>query len=240
MFKFLAENRVRFEQEMAQSAWRKYFSATLYDHDSKIKKQIKSYARGSVLDVGSGSSPFKGIIIRCSEKYDTFDREQRDAPLTYLGDIHSLSKIVRGSYDTIICFEVLEHVQEPEGALREIREALSDGGTLLMSVPHISRLHEEPHDYYRFTKYGLKYLLTKNSFQVIAIVPYGGLFSFFSHQWSSFFILVFWRVPVLKYLAMFFNIILFVLTSYFLDTLLDRRKIFAQGYICIAKKLPSP
>ena len=41
---------------------------------------------------------------------------------------------------------------------------LSGGGVLFLTVPFMWHVHEAPHDYYRYTRYGLEYLLKKNRF----------------------------------------------------------------------------
>ena len=68
------------------------------------------------------------------------------------------------SFDLVIMMEVLEHVKEPKKGLSEIYRVLSHNGKLIMSTPFILGIHDEPYDYYRFTKYGLEYLL--NDFKI--------------------------------------------------------------------------
>ena len=67
-------------------------------------------------------------------------------------------------FDLVLCTEVLEHVSEPGKALQEIRRVLKPSGHLFISVPFLIGLHEEPHDYYRYTEHGLRYLLTREGF----------------------------------------------------------------------------
>ena len=59
----------------------------------------------------------------------------------------------------LICiFEVLEHTKNPISAVNNIYEILDEGGYVLFSSPFIFHIHDEPYDFYRFTKYGLKHL----------------------------------------------------------------------------------
>ena len=44
----------------------------------------------------------------------------------------------------------------------------------IYTIPHIWHLHEEPRDFYRFTKHGIRYLFTKVGFEVEEITPLSG------------------------------------------------------------------
>ena len=71
--------------------------------------------------------------------------------------------------DTIVSFDVLEHLPEPELFLKECYRILKIDGYLHLTVPFNWWVHEEPYDFYRFTKHGLKYLLNKVGFKQIQI-----------------------------------------------------------------------
>lgn len=73
--------------------------------------------------------------------------------------------IVDNSFDIVLCLSVLEHTQQPEKVIQEMYRILTPGGVLLLSVPFVFPLHDCPHDYWRFTKYGL-WLLLKQFEQV--------------------------------------------------------------------------
>jgi 2-polyprenyl-3-methyl-5-hydroxy-6-metoxy-1,4-benzoquinol methylase len=62
-------------------------------------------------------------------------------------------------FDVVVCSEVLEHIMEPHVAIEKILASLRNGGLLIMSTPFIFPLHDRPNDYFRYTKYGLEYLL---------------------------------------------------------------------------------
>jgi len=81
------------------------------------------------------------------------------------------------AFDDVMCMEVLEHLPEPENAIKEIKRILKEDGLLYVTVPMSWCLHYEPNDFYRFTKYGLKYLLEKNGFQLLSLDRIGGVFS---------------------------------------------------------------
>ena len=69
---------------------------------------------------------------------------------------------------------MLEHLEEPENAIRECYRVMKTGGYAIYSVPFIWHLHEEPRDFFRYSKYGLQYLFEKVGFEVIEIRPLSG------------------------------------------------------------------
>jgi len=84
------------------------------------------------------------------------------------------------SIDAVICSEVLEHVPEPATALTEISRVLRTGGFLYLTVPQAWGLHYEPNDYYRFTKYAIRRMLTQSGFETKTCNQVGGLFTYFT------------------------------------------------------------
>src|SRR5690606_15004489 len=81
------------------------------------------------------------------------------------------------SVDCVLAFEVLEHLSEPSVMLEEAFRVLRSNGTLMLSVPFQWWVHEEPWDFYRFTKHGLDYILRKSGFTVQKIVGTSGFWA---------------------------------------------------------------
>jgi len=126
---------------------------------------------GSLVDIGCGSKPYRNFFkvinyvgVDNSSNYADVMADAKDTKLKY------------NTFDWAICNQVIEHVNEPEMVIVEIRRLLKKGGKLLLTAPQMGRLHGEPHDYYRFTKYGLRYILKKNGFNIRGIYPHGGFF----------------------------------------------------------------
>lgn len=67
--------------------------------------------------------------------------------------------IASEKFDIVCCLEVLEHVPEPQTAIAELKRVLKTEGILYISTPFICGIHDAPNDFYRYTKYGLSYLL---------------------------------------------------------------------------------
>lgn len=132
--------------------------------------------RGALLDVGCGAKPYESLLAPHVESYtglehpDTVhDRERVDV----WGSADELPFEDR-SFDTVISFHVLEHTEEPATVLREMARVLRPGGRVLLAVPFVWGIHEAPRDFYRFTPYGLTYLLEGAGFGAISIEPLCG------------------------------------------------------------------
>ena len=80
------------------------------------------------------------------------------------------------SVDAVICKDVLEHVVDPAGAVREIHRVVKRGGLAYCSVPFLHPYHGDPKrglpDFWRFTEDGLKCLFSR--FESVEIVRAGG------------------------------------------------------------------
>lgn len=129
---------------------------------------------GRVLDIGAERQPFRPYLP-ADVAYVALDV----VPATGLHVVGSALALpfAAEAFDGIICTEVLEHVPEPEQALREMARVLRPGGQVYVTVPMTWGLHYVPHDYYRFTRYGMEHLLTKAGFHVEDVVQVGGLFT---------------------------------------------------------------
>jgi len=75
-----------------------------------------------------------------------------------VGDVHQLP-FASGSFERVLCTEVLEHLHTPQVAIDEMFRVLKSGGELILTTRFIAPIHDAPGDYFRFTKYGLKHLL---------------------------------------------------------------------------------
>lgn len=70
-----------------------------------------------------------------------------------------------GSFDAVLCTQVLEHVPDPSVAIAEASRVLSPDGRLILTIPFVAAEHEEPHDYFRFTQFGIRTLLEAHGFE---------------------------------------------------------------------------
>ena len=113
-----------------------------------------------VLSIGAGgdiNSRLARHARRAGFRMVTLDVDPARGP-DLVGDVctHDLGA---STFDVVVMGEVLEHVRRPDQALDNLRGCLVEGGTLVLTTPFLFPLHNRPVDYYRFTRYGLEYLL---------------------------------------------------------------------------------
>lgn len=234
---WLRTNREKIEQDLSRSPERWDFSPAFLAQYRVLLPLIHRHVAGKTIDLGCGTMPFTDLLASRASTYHTLDLHPRSKEVTYVGDIQNMSMIPDGSYDSALSLEVLEHVQDPWQAVGEIHRILRPGGILIVSVPHLSRLHEEPHDYFRFTVYGLRHLLETSGFEVMEIRRKGGLISFLGHQVSTLLLSAVWPVAVLRKPLWFLNKWLVTRLCYRVDSISDHSGIFALGYVAAARKI---
>ncbi len=132
--------------------------------------------RGRVLDVGCGTKPYRGLFGPAVTGYVGLDREGPNAAPDVVGDAHALP-FEDASFDAAVSFQVLEHVERPVECLREMARVVRAGGDVVVTVPGVWPDHEVPHDYWRFTRYGLEAAARAAGLELVELVPLGGLWS---------------------------------------------------------------
>jgi len=85
---------------------------------------------------------------------------RRGIGVQIIGDTQALG-IADATFDVVLCTEVLEHLPEPQQAVDEMFRVLKPGGQLLLTTRFLFPIHDAPHDYFRYTKYGLRHLLRR-------------------------------------------------------------------------------
>jgi len=133
--------------------------------------------RGTALDVGCGSQPFRelfnpnvryqGVDIRDASH---FGYNNVPDTIYYSGDVWPVAD---ASVDFVLATETLEHVEDPGKFLAQAYRCLSPRGRLLLTVPFAARWHYVPRDYWRFTPSSIKQLLSRAGFQEIAVFARG-------------------------------------------------------------------
>lgn len=133
------------------------------------RNRLAELATGVVLDIGCGDRWSEHFVASCAT-YVGFDYPTtvglgyRGGPDVF-GDARQLP-VQDQSVDTILLLDVLEHLPDPEAALAEAARALKAGGLLILQVPFLYPLHDEPYDFQRWTVHGLLRLLDRQGLRV--------------------------------------------------------------------------
>ena len=73
--------------------------------------------------------------------------------------------------------QTIEHVEDHQGLVNEAYRLIKPGGYFILSGPFNWPIHEAPYDFFRFTKYGFKYILEQSNFHIVDIKENGGAWS---------------------------------------------------------------
>ena len=209
------------------------------NHTYKLEKFIKDIVfnydndkEGKILDAGAGECPHKKYF-RNLKYYSQDIKNNSKNEIDYISDITSIPVNSR-SFDYILCSQVMEHIKTPHKAFREFGRILKKNGILFLSTHMAYEEHMIPHDYFRYTRYGLEYLAESNNFKVIKIEPVGGRFLVLSKEIQ----LLIPRILNNKYLTILY-FILFSIPLFFLSLIMflldyfDKQKTLTLNYQCI-------
>lgn len=143
--------------------------------EMNVAKKFCSSLKGNILDIGCGDKPYSHFLSNDSRyfgmEYSNFSQQP-----DLFGDVNQIP-FKDMVFDAILFNEVIEHIPNPERGIEEIYRVLKKDGKLFLTAPMYWRLHYAPHDYFRFTNYGLLHILRKNNFCVLEIERMGGFFS---------------------------------------------------------------
>jgi len=137
----------------------------LYFQHRRIRRLLRSVAEefdrsGRIaVEVGAGSTSKHKYFS--SALYVSSDFVEREG-INLVEDASHLAFHDR-SVDLVICENVIEHIYDPQGLLKEIRRVLRRGGCLFLVTPFLFPLHDVPYDFFRYTEHSLKRLLHEYS-----------------------------------------------------------------------------
>jgi SAM-dependent methyltransferase len=203
-----------------------------------LEDRLGRYARGRLLDIGSGTKPYADLARPHVSEHVGLDHEKTlhdKREIDLVGTAYDIPA-EDASYDTILCTDVLEHLEEPARALAEAHRVLRPGGFAIYTVPLFWHLHEEPRDFYRYTNHGLRYLFESAGFEVVEIQPLCGFVATFSQE------LVYWvwrfapgnRLHPLRWLLLGF-VFAIQRTAFWLNRF-DTSEKFTAEYLAVVRK----
>jgi len=154
--------------------------------DAWVAEKARGLPPGTrILDVGAGPCRYRPLFAHCRYEAQDFaqftptDDSYRDwkyGTLDYVCDATAIP-VEDGSFDAVLCTEVLEHVPEPIEVIREMARITRPGGAALITAPHLMGAHQEPYHFYGgFTPHFYQRFLSQFGFEIVKLTPNGGLF----------------------------------------------------------------
>lgn len=205
---------------------------------SELHEQIRRHAtaiRGRVLDVGSGpGSRYKGLF-----RFDEYVKMDLDGVngIDAAGSAEAIP-FSAASFDSIVCSQVLGDVYDVPKAFREFYRVLKPGGAALITEALFDSMHDEPHDYWRFTKNSFRRLAEEAGFLVEALEQRGGFWSIRSQM------LIRYLINRFDLYRAWYGRLADILIRIYAKSMMwfDRRdhseasRIFTHGYILVMRK----
>ena len=206
--------------------------------DKAFLLSIQKYASGKLIDIGCGEKPYAKMIKPYVSEHIGVDHQDTLHDKSHVDRFGTAYEIPAedGEFDSAICTAVLEHLEESNRAIQETNRVLKKNGYAIYTVPLFWHLHEEPRDFFRFTKYGLKYLFEKNNFEIVELNALSGFWVTFGQE----FVYYLWRFRKGGKLNPLWWIIppigLFIQSICYLLNKIDSPKEFTWMYLVVARK----
>ena len=225
-----------------------FLKRRIYPLEYAIQAFVRSVdlqRRSVIVDAGAGEARFREYFP--GHLYVALDSAVGDNDWDYsrinvCGDLGAVP-LVSNAAHAVLNLQVLEHVPDPRAVLSEIHRVLKPRGRLYLTAPQGWCEHQQPHDYYRFTRYALRSVLESVGFSEVEVEPMGGYFHYLGHR-LTYIPKILFQERALPVRILFFPLELISLVSfclvgpiacYYLDGL-DKKKEFTLCYRCRALK----
>lgn len=149
-----------------------------------ISGTASKYATGILVDIGCGRKPWESLFAPFVSKYVGVDHEETLHDLDAADVVANAyeTTIGAGQVDTVILINVLEHLEDPFAAAKEIDRILRSGGHAIVVAPMFWHVHEAPRDFYRFTPFGFRYVFESAGLTVVELTPISGFYITFIQE----------------------------------------------------------
>ncbi|MEM6854169.1 MAG: class I SAM-dependent methyltransferase [Planctomycetota bacterium] len=210
-------------------------------HDERLAvAAAELHGRKRLLDIGCGVMPHRPMFEQYVEQYvglDVPDTEYDASGVDLFGSATDIPA-EDGSFDVVLSTSNLEHVEEPAAALREWARVLEPGGVAIVSVPMFWHLHDQPRDFYRYTRFGLEYLLEQAGFEIDRLESVGTFWTVAATM-ASYHAFKYHRGPLRWFRLIHLLAGVFQLAGYVMEKV-DRSEKWACLYLVVARKAERP
>lgn len=142
------------------------------DVEALVREVPRGVTDSPALDLGADKSPYRDLLRSRGYAVKTLDITL-DGGADYAGTAESTG-LPDGSFDLVLCTQVLEHCMNPWAAIREIHRILKPGGHVIASAPHVWFFHPHPTDHWRFTQEGMAHLCREAGLEPVSLLAQGG------------------------------------------------------------------
>ena len=128
-----------------------------YTCGEKFIFKYSKFFKGSAVDLGAGSCAYKDFLLTKVSNYTSVDGSNclHNNKFDIVADLNLVLPIKNETFDTIFSFSTLEHLSEPQLHLKEAYRICKKNGVIFLQIPFLWHLHEQPYDFFRYTKYGI-------------------------------------------------------------------------------------
>ena len=133
-------------REFGRNYYEKYFKIkSLYSFETRYLR--KKRETGKLLDVGCGIGNYLLYVEKYYEAYGTdislfaiqYAKKNLEKAILIISSANDLP-FHDNSFDIATCFDVLEHMKDPQGVLKEIHRVLKQAGLLMVRVPNTASI----------------------------------------------------------------------------------------------------
>jgi SAM-dependent methyltransferase len=135
-----------------------------------LEKCVNSLPREAViLDFGAGHGDFSEILNRRTFiALDVYPYNEVDIVCNLEEQVPFRKK----TFDVIVLMNVLEHIRQPEKLMQTLRSLLKPSGLLIVTIPFLLKLHQQPYDFYRYSHHQIKEMGQRAGFDLAKIEGY--------------------------------------------------------------------
>lgn len=122
-----------------------------------LKKISDKFIDAEILEFGSGDKNLSVSANKIFFHAKSFTQTDINPDFGHeVLDVRDVSNLENNKYDLVLCCNVIEHVYENNEIALNLKKLVKKNGYLLVSVPFIYPLHDEPGDFWRYTEHNLK------------------------------------------------------------------------------------